>query len=240
MKRTTKQAISLLLALCMILALAGCGKKTGSGAPTSSAGSSSQTPGTTAQEPVMPEPAANVDPEDMRWGYENDGSGDYVHWYPDGDKFSDYYLVFEDGYLTIDDGGKRTNMPMQSEDGHYVNSFEGDPAVDFVFLDNLTCYDLVGEQWYMSAVYEEAVASLTASPFYCEAGDQWSFTFYDDGTYSRDFDGEIVEGQWWFNDATTIYYVDDYGETSIKVYYDDSSWEITGLEYVSEMYYPGA
>ena len=89
MKRTTKQAISLLLALCMILALAGCGKKTGSGAPTSSAGSSSQTPGTTAQEPVMPEPAANVDPEDMRWGYENDGSGDYVHWYPDGDKFSD-------------------------------------------------------------------------------------------------------------------------------------------------------
>ena len=95
----------------------------------------------------MPEPAANVDPEDMRWGYENDGSGDYVHWYPDGDKFSDYYLMFEDGYLTIDDGGKRTNMPMQSEDGHYVNSFEGDPAVDFVFLDNLTCYDLVGEQW---------------------------------------------------------------------------------------------
>lgn len=29
-----------------------------------------------------------------------------------GDKRSDYYLMFEDGYLTIDDGGERTNMPM--------------------------------------------------------------------------------------------------------------------------------
>lgn len=250
MKRTTIRAISLLLAICMTLALAGCGKKkTGTDTPTPSAGSSTQTPGTTTQEPVvsepapgpvMPEPAANVDPEDMKWGYENDGSNDYVHWYPDGDKRSDYYLMFEDGYLTIDDGGERTNMPMESENGHYVNSFEGDPAVDFVFLDNLTCYDLVGEQWYMSAVYEEAVASLTAGTFYCEAGDQWSFTFYDDGTYSLDFDGEVTEGQWWFNDACTICFMDDYGEAWIEVYYDASSWEITGLEYVSEMYYPRA
>ena len=34
MKRTTKRAVSLLLALCMILALAGCGKKkTGTDTP---------------------------------------------------------------------------------------------------------------------------------------------------------------------------------------------------------------
>lgn len=33
MKRTTKQAISLLLALCMILALAGCGKRQGRALP---------------------------------------------------------------------------------------------------------------------------------------------------------------------------------------------------------------
>ena len=149
------------------------------------------------------------------------------------------WTVSEDGYLTIDDGGERTNIPMQSEDGHYVNSWEGDPAVDFVFLDNLTCYDMIGEQWYMSAIYDEALASLTASPFYCEAGDQWSFTFYDDGTYSLDFDGEITEGQWWFNDACTICFMDDYGEAWIEVYYDDISWEIVALEYVSEMYYPG-
>ena len=244
MKRTTKRAIIFLLALCMIPALAGCGKKkTGTDAPAPSAGGSTQTPGTTTQEPVIPEPApepeAVVDPEDMKWGYENDGSNDYVHWYPDGDKLSDYYLMFEDGYLTIDDGGERTNIPMQSEDGHYVNSWEGDPAVDFVFLDNLTCYDMIGEQWYMSAIYDEALASLTASPFYCEAGDQWSFTFYDDGTYSLDFDGEITEGQWWFNDACTICFMDDYGEAWIEVYYDDISWEIVALEYVSEMYYPG-
>ena len=63
--------------------------------------------------------------------------------------------------------------------------------------------------------------------------------FYDDGTYSLDFDGEITEGQWWFNDACTICFMDDYGEAWIEVYYDASSWEITGLEYVSEMYYPG-
>lgn len=244
-----KKLLSVLCCLTIILTLASCGKKkTGTDAPAPSTGSSTQTPGTTTQqpvvpepdpEPVMPEPAANVDPNDMQWGYENDGSNDYVHWYPDGDKFSDYYLMFEDGYLTINDGGQRTGMFMDSVDGHYVNGREDDPAVDFVFLDNLTCYDMIGEQWYMSAIYEEAVASLTAAPFYCEAGDR-SFTFYDDGTYSRDFAGEITEGQWWFNDAATIYYVDDYGEVWIEVYYDDSSWEIVSLEYIDQMYYPKA
>ena len=92
----------------------------------------------------------------------------------------------------------------------------------------------------MRVDYDAVMASLTTATFYCEAGDQWSFTFYDDGTYSRDFDGEITEGQWWFNDAATICFVDDYGEAWIEVYYDDSSWEIVALEYVSEMYYPGA
>lgn len=248
MKKTTKQALSLLLALCIILALTGCGKnKTGTDSPTANTGSPAETHRTTTQEPVVtdpkpvtPNPEVVVDPEDMKWGYENDGSNDYVHWYPDGNKLSDYYLMFEDGYLTIDDGGERTNMPMKSEDGHYVNSCEGDPAVDFVFLDNLTCYDMIGEQWYMSAIYEEVLVSLTAATFYCEAGDQWSFTFYDDGTYSLDFDGEIIEGQWWFNDAGTIYFMDDYGEAWIKVYYADSNWEIVALEYVSDMYYPKA
>ncbi len=58
--------------------------------------------------------------------------------------------------------------------------------------------------------------------------------------YSLNFDGEVTEGQWWFNDACTICFMDDYGEAWIEVYYDASSWEITGLEYVSEMYYPRA
>ena len=100
MKRTTKRAIIFLLALCMILALAGCGKKkTGTDAPAPSAGSSTQTPGTTTQEPVIPEPAlepeAVVDPEDMKWGYENDGSNDYGNRQRDEDSGNSVWDFFQ-------------------------------------------------------------------------------------------------------------------------------------------------
>lgn len=245
-KRSSKlrmKICSLFVAICMVLAMTACGnvnpeKEAASSAPENTTGAVE----TTILEPESdPEPDLStlVDPAEMEWGYETD-SNDYQHWYPDGDKGSDYYLIFEDDYVTVDDGGNRTTFSTTIADGHIVNWSEDDPAMDFVFLDNLTCYDIIGEQWYMSAVYDEAMDSLTAATFYCEAGDQWSFTFYDDGTYSLDFDGEITEGQWWFNNACTICFMDDYGEAWIEVYYDDSSWEITGLEYVSEMYYPGA
>lgn len=237
--------VSLLLAVCMVLALAACGDKTTnpdtganqSAAPSAPTGTDTNEPAQPSAPEVEAPPEAGLDPSEIEWGYDSPGSSDYQHWYPDGDKLSGYYLMFEDDYVTVDDGGNRTTFSTTIADGHIVNWSEDDPAMDFVFIDNLTCYDLVDGQWYLRADYDAVMDSLTASTFYCEAGDQWNITFYDDGTYSYDRDGELVEGEWWFQDANTINYIDDYGETWFKITYAEDSWEVLSIE-DTDVFYP--
>lgn len=220
MKGTTWKYASLLLALVLALGLTACG---GGG----TAGGDG------------PDLESLVNPEEIEWGYQSDDSDDAQYWYPDGDKQSDYYLIFEDDFVTVDDGGNRTEFVTAVEDGHVVNYNAEDPAMDFVFTDSLTCYDLKDGQWYMRANRDEATASLTAAPFVCEVGAEWTITFSADGTYSYDCDGTLMEGDWWFQDARTIEYNDDYGTTRFTITYADDSWEIVSIRDTDNFYPEG-
>lgn len=220
MKRTTGKYVSLLLALVLALGLTACG-----GGGTAGGGE--------------PDLEAVVDPAEIEWGYQADDSDDAQYWYPDGDKQSDYYLIFEDDFVTVDDGGNRTRFSTDIADGHVVNYNEEDPAMDFVFTDSLTCYDLKDGQWYMRADRDEATASLTAAPFVCEAGAEWTITFSADGTYRYDCDGTLMEGDWWFQDARTIEYNDDYGTTRFTITYADDNWEIVSIRDTDNFYPEG-
>lgn len=246
MDHQTGRLVGLLLAVCMALTLSACGKKdpaADGGSPADASGASGGS--ASVQEPVVPEyghepdPDTLIDPGGMEWGYDSPDSSDPQHWYPDGDKLSGYYLMFEDDCVTVNDGGDRTTFFTAVADGHIVNWSEDDPAMDFVFTDDLTCYDLVNEQWYLRADYDAVMDSLTASTFYCEAGDQWNITFHDDGTYSYERDGELVEGEWWLRDANTIHYADDYGETWFRITYAGDSWEVLRIE-DTDVFYPRA
>ena len=205
----------LILVLCLALVLTGCGKAKTENEPTESANSNVETPAPVespaAEEPQVEEPAAEpehveepvvepepayapdlnalVNPEEIEWGYDAPGSSDPQHWYPDGDKLSDYYLMFDGDFLYVRDGELEDDYSVKVENGHLVNFAEDGPALDFVFTDNLTCYDMINDQWYMRADYDAVLASLTAATFYCEAGDQWNITFYEDGTYRFEQDG---------------------------------------------------
>ena len=217
MKRTTGKSVSLLLSLVLALGLTACG-----GGGTAGGGE--------------PDLEAVVDPAEIEWGYQADDSDDAQYWYPDGDKQSDCYLIFEDDFVTVDNAGNRTRFSTDIADGHVVNYNEEDPAMDFVFTDSLTCYDLKDGQWYMRADYDEAAASLTAAPFVCESGEQWTITFHDDGTYSYDCDGTLMEGDWWFQDARTIEYNDDHGTTRFTITYADDSWKIVSIRDTDNFY----
>ena len=194
MKRTSTKMIGLFLAICMALALTACG-------------GTEPSQGTATNQPSEPPaPETLVDPEEIEWGYEAPGSSDTQYWYPDGDKLSDYYLMFEDGYLTIIDGDNRTTFDTAVEDGHIVNYDDEAPDIDFVFPDILT--------W-----------------------EQWNITFYEDGTYSYNCDGNLMEGDWWLSDARTIEYNDDYGTAWFQITYDDASWEVISIR-DTESFYP--
>ena len=227
MKRTSTKMIGLFLAICMALALTACG-------------GTEPSQGTATNQPSEPPaPETLVDPEEIEWGYEAPGSSDTQYWYPDGDKLSDYYLMFEDGYLTIINGDNRTTFDTAVEDGHIVNYDDEDPDFDFVFPDILTCYEVNDGQWYARADFDALMDSLTAATFVCEAGEQWNITFYEDGTYSYNCDGNLMEGDWWLSDARTIEYNDDYGTTRFTITYAEDSWEIVSIRDTDNFYPEG-
>lgn len=258
MKKAMKQALSLLLALCLVLALAGCGK----GKPQNPAGSAgtaaSPTPRPTATpepQPAMPDLDHLLSAREVEYlveCYEKDGSNDYTHWYPDGDKFADFYLIFEDeDYVVVRDSSGEEYYRSRLEGNHIVNDSENGPELDFVFIDNLTCYDLVNDQWYMSADYNQAFASLTAATFYnSEGGESWDITFYEDGSYvwhyGTDAD-DVEEGTWWFNYAHEVGIMspDVSYEERFNLCYAPDSWEVVAVEHAygydsSDVYYPAA
>lgn len=247
MKQTLKRTLCLLLVLCMALALTACGKKKTNQTPSSSTGSSVQTPATPAPAPP-PEPETYlpdldnlVDPEEFIDRYEKDGSNDYTHWYPNGDKLADFYLIFEDIYVIVRDSYGEEFYHSAIENGHIVTTSADDPAMDIVFIDNMTCYDLVNDQWYMSADYDQALASLTATTF-CntDGGMTWDITFYEDGSYYWRYgaDDDYDEGSWWFSYAHEIVFTTSYGQSYLDVYYAPDSWEIAAVGYGKDIYYP--
>lgn len=237
-----KRFTALCLTLLLLAGLTACGggkasPSTGTSQPENSSGTVVEDPGDPEVTVDLPLPEPLVDPEEIEWGYQAPGSSDTQYWYPDGDKLSDYYLMFEDGYLTVDDGGNRTTFDTAVEDWHIVNYYDDDPAFDFVFEDGLTCYDLIDGQWYARADYDAVVDALTAAAFVCEAGEQWNITFCADGTYSYNCDGKLIEGDWWLSDARTIEYNDDYGTAWFEITYDDASWEVVSLR-DTDYFYP--
>ncbi|MGN0167641.1 MAG: hypothetical protein ACI4AB_06355 [Acetatifactor sp.] len=256
-KGISERIISLFMVFCVALVLTACGKngkenKTADSVQENTAETVELTeteqtetdadtePAEEESEPeaaLLPDLNHLVDPDEIQWGYDAPGSDEVQHWYPDGDKLSDYYLMFDGDYLYVCDGDIKDDYSVKVEDGHIVNFQEDGPAIDFVFTDNLTCYDMIEGRWYMRADYDEAIASLTSATFYCEAGDQWNITFHEDGTYSFERDGELIEGEWWFEDANTIDYIDDYGEIWFKITYAEDSWDVLSIQ-DTDVFYP--
>ena len=112
MKKTTRRVLSLILALGMALTLTACKKKPqnpaqSTGGASAAASSAPQPAAPAVPEPVMPSLDNLLSADEVEQiidRYEKDGSNDYTHWYPDGDKFAEFYLIFEDdNYLTVRD-----------------------------------------------------------------------------------------------------------------------------------------
>lgn len=251
MKKTTRRVLSLILALGMALTLTACKKKPQNSAQSTGGASAADSSAPQPAAPAVPEPVmpsldnllSADEVEQIIDRYEKDGSNDYTHWYPDGDKFAEFYLIFEDdNYLTVRDANGEEYYSTRLEGNHIVNSSPDGPELDFVFVDNLTCYDLVNDQWYLSADYNEAFASLTAATFYnTEGGETWDFTFYEDGTYYWNYgtdEDDFDEGVWWFDYAHQIAFTSAYGEASVDVYYAEDSWQIIAIGYGRDLYYP--
>ena len=255
---------SLGIVLMLSLCLGGCGDK-GTDTPSAEESKSSivssaaAEPSETAQEPVssVAEPSSSVaeevqpaqptvpdivlDPEEIEWGYQEPGSSDQQYWYNNGDKTLTQFIFFDGDYMTLVNGDQRESFSVKIVNRHMVDWDTEGQQFDFVFTDVFTCYDYVSGLWYMRSDYDTVAKSLTASRFVCEAGSQWSIQFMADGTLEYDFDGELLTGTWWFQDARTVEYHLDKDEEGYNAWftiaYEDGSWNIASLK-DTDVFYP--
>lgn len=250
MKRRTIRVTALALLLSASLCACGGGASSGSGntegkaeEKTTAAQTEAETrkeTETEAPETKQAVPEAVLDPEEIKWGYNEVGNNDTQYWYPDGDKTQKTYVFFEDLYLNRVDGEEREALSSEIVDGHIVDYDTKGKEFDFVFTDVFTCYDLVSGQWYMRSSYDQALETLTAAVFVCEAGDQWKIAFHEDGTVEYDCDGKNYAGTWWFEDACTVNYSfdgDDGYSGWFKLHYEDTTWKIVSIE-DTDLFYP--
>lgn len=241
MKNGMIKTLCLLLAACMALTLAACGKDT----PETTEAPSVQTEQPTEQtvpevtERGIPEDTDCLDPGELEWGYDAPGTSvmDTEHWYPDGDKTSPIYLFFEDDRLKVVDGGESESIRTKTVDRHLVDLDTEGTVFDFVFPDVFTCCDLVSGQWYARADLDAVVSSLTAVTWVTGSEGQWRLTFSEDGTLVFDDDGTPVGGTWWMDEAhlLRLRYEDGQGGW-MNVNYAEDSWQVTSLEDADEWY----
>lgn len=205
-----KKFIAILTAALTMLTLASCGQKLdGDGMENIDTTVAEKT--TVAEENTvlaLPDPAANVDPEEMEWGWNEyteeklaDETSDM--WYPAGVKKNDTnYIFFNNGHAIykITDGEEK-NSAWVNEDGHVIPDpevFDAETAFEFdiVFIDNFTLYDYISETYYLRGDLESYLKLFEGKKFTCVTDEGRAIEFKADGIADFYYRGEPEECKW--------------------------------------------
>lgn len=195
-----KKAFVLLIAFAMLLSLTACFGKTDPDPKID--------PEPATDEPAvlaLPDPAANVNPEDMDWGwneyteekFENETSD---IWYPAGTGKNDTdYMYFVNGHSAYKSigGEEKSSGWILSDDNHMVPDPEySEFEFDIVFMDNFTLYDYVAKTYYTRGDQSEYGKKFINTTFTCKTDSGRSMLLKEDGTAEYYYRGEPEECAW--------------------------------------------
>ena len=158
------------------------------------------------------EPAAKVAPSLINPGSLNDSNNTSDTWTtnpPEEDAESIYFTkAANDAGLTVtfvapEDGSENSVWDLEIVDDHLVTKSDAaDDArkVDFVFMDNFTCYDYESDTTYTRGDrsqddYNALFAGKTFTED-LENPDHRRLELRDDGTCTQSLDGDAIEGEW--------------------------------------------
>lgn len=193
-----KKVLALLTVITMLLSFAACGKKSDDTSKTTVA-----TEQTTQL--ALPDPAANVNPEEMDWGWNEykeekfkDETSDI--WYPAtvGKNDTDY-MFFRNGHSVycVIGGEEKSSGWILSDDNHMVVDPEySEFNFDIVFMDNFTLYDYVTKTYYTRGDQNEYNKLFIGKTFTCKTDEGRSMLLKEDGTATYYYRGEPEECTW--------------------------------------------
>lgn len=195
-----KKALALLTVFAMLFALAACGSRPDTPAP-----SADDTTVADTTVLALPDPAANVNPEEMDWGW-NEGRAEPFEdmtsdiWYPAGqDGNNAVYMYFVNGHSAyiVENGEEKSAGWILSDDWHMIPDPEyTEFEFDIVFMDNFTLYDYISETYYTRGDQNEYSNLFIGKTFTCKTDAGRSMLLREDGTASYTYRGEAEECKW--------------------------------------------
>lgn len=175
------------------------------------------------------EPQANINPSDVYFGNVLDGTRSSDTWWANGEVGTEgvyFAWAHNDAGMAIHwvDGNNADTAEQASveitEDGHLLSTKGAEPEADFMFYDDLTCYDNVTQTWYMRGDAEMLNAEVSGKIY---AAGIWQITLADDGTFTDVYGDTTQTGTWAFNSSTTV-----------KLTYDDPTYYPQVVDVITE------
>lgn len=154
------------------------------------------------------EPAANIDPRDINVGILQDDDRTSDVWYVDGDQSKGgvfFTRAANDAGRTVtwvDESGDElpdNGWYMEVTDNHLKSDDSGQSrSCDFVFYDEMTCYDAVDGLWYIRGdrTIDEYRALFAGKTFVDSTDDAWYLEFEADGTGTKHASGKAYAVVW--------------------------------------------
>ena len=156
-------------------------------------------------------PAATVDPAVLSWG---DAEGEYGEcWYAEGARGTSYFMIAATGrrdpsicFYNNASSGKRNDFTESScvmADKHLRCTNNG-TRYDFVFIDEMTAYDLLSGTYYQRGDYKLLKAQLTAGKFVNVDNPSHYYVFKENGKSVEYAGDKVFKGKWNINTSDTI------------------------------------
>lgn len=195
-----KKALVLLIALAMLLSFTACFGKTDNDPKIKEEPATEESAGL-----ALPDPAANVNPEDMDWGWNDYTEEKFKNetsdiWYPAGIGKNDTdYMYFVNGHSAykVSGGEEKSSGWILSDDNHMIVDPEySEFDFDIVFMDNFTLYDYTTKTYYTRGDQNEYSKPFINTTFTCKTDSGRSMLLREDGTADYYYRGEGEECTW--------------------------------------------
>lgn len=192
-------------------------------------------------------PDATVNPDEIVWGYDENGLGEY--WFANGMRGTECFFVLQGksgaNEICFFNGTKRkTDLASKAvcysvEDGHMICSSDC-RDYDLVFVDEMTAYDSESGIYYRRGDYRQIYDSIISGKFVNVDNSNDYYVFQKSGKSTEFFGEKAFPGRWRLVTSASMCVYDNRSEQeySFNLIYDNSGvvcgFTFDGIKYYLE------